>query len=77
MPPRRRAAAGGRKRKIRVNPKNKGAFTRQAKAARMGVQAYARRVLAAPKGRYSPKTRQRAAFAKGIGGASRRRARGR
>lgn len=72
-----RRRSSGRRKKIKINPKNKGVFTAKAKRAGRGVQAHARAVLAAPKGRYSAKTRQQAAFAKNFGGASRRRARAR
>jgi hypothetical protein len=57
-----------------IKPSKKGAFTKKAKAAGMGVQAYARKVLAAPAGRYPASTRRQANFAKNFGGASRRRA---
>jgi hypothetical protein len=70
-----RRRSGRKQNKIRINPRNKGKFTAAAKRNGMGVQAYARKVLAAPKGRYSATLRRRAAFAKGIGGASRRRGR--
>lgn len=40
-----------------------GAFSRKAKAAGMSTAAYARKVLAAPKGRYSAETRKQANFA--------------
>jgi hypothetical protein len=73
----RRRRTSSRRSKIKINPKNKGVFTRKAKAAGRGVQAHATAVLAAPKGRYSAKTRRQAAFAKNFGGASRRRARAR
>lgn len=43
----------------------KGAFTRSAKKAGEGVQAYARKVLANPKA--STKLKRRAAFAKAAG----------
>jgi hypothetical protein len=71
----RRRRSSGRRKPIKINPKNKGVFTRKAKAAGRGVQAHANAVLRAPKGRYSAKTRQQAAFAKNFGGASKRRAR--
>ncbi|MHB1956709.1 MAG: plasmid mobilization protein [Sulfobacillus sp.] len=61
--------------RIRLSPSKKGAFTKKAKAAGMGVQAYARKVLAAPKGRYPASTRRQANFAKNFGGASRKRRR--
>ena len=71
---RRRSTGSRRKGKIRIKTKNKGAFTRQARAKGMGVQAYARKVMAAPKGRYSAKTRSRANFARNFGGLSHRKA---
>ena len=49
---------------IHINPANKGKFTAKAKAAGMGVQAYASKVLSAPEGKYSPATRKQANFAK-------------
>ena len=53
--------------KIRIKPSHKGDFTAKARRAGMGVQAFARRVLAAPKGRYSPSTRKQANFARRSG----------
>lgn len=50
----------------------KGEFTRKAKAAGMGVQEYARHVLA-NKERYDAKTRKQAAFAKAMGTIAKRR----
>lgn len=52
---------------IHINPKNKGKFTASAKRAGMGVQEFARHVLA-NKDKYSTTQIKRAAFAKGIGG---------
>jgi len=49
---------------IKINPANKGVFTAKAKRAGMGVQAFAKKVLAAPEGKYSPATRKQANFAK-------------
>ena len=49
---------------IHIKKKNRGKFTAAAKRAGMGVQAYARKILSAPKGKYSPTLRRRAAFAK-------------
>jgi hypothetical protein len=49
---------------IKINPANKGVFTAKAKRAGMGVQAFAKKVLAAPEGKYSPATRKQASFAK-------------
>ena len=52
------------KSKIKIKPSREGVFTAKARRAGMGVQAYARKVLAAPDGRYSPATRKQANFAK-------------
>ena len=49
---------------IHIKKKNRGKFTAAAKRAGMSVQAYARKILSAPKGKYSPTLRRRAAFAK-------------
>lgn len=49
---------------IKINPANEGKFTAKAKRAGMGVQAYAKKVLSAPEGRYSPETRKQANFAR-------------
>ena len=49
---------------IHIKKANRGKFTAAAKRAGMGVQAYARKILSAPKGKYSPTLRRRAAFAK-------------
>ena len=49
---------------ININPANKGKFTAKANSAGMGVQGYASKVLAAPKGAYPPATRKQANFAK-------------
>jgi hypothetical protein len=67
--------AARKRRPIRIKPSKKGAFTKKAKAAGMGVQAYASKVLRAPKGRYPASTRRQANFAKNFGGASKRRKR--
>lgn len=48
---------------IRINPAHRGVFTAKAKAAHQTVQGFAATVLAAPKGRYSPVTREQANFA--------------
>lgn len=53
---------------IHINPKNKGKFTAKAKAAGMGVQAFANKVLGAPEGQYSGSTRKQANFAHVFGG---------
>lgn len=53
-----------KKSKIKIKPSREGAFTAKARRAGMGVQAYARKVLAAPKGRHSAATRKQANFAK-------------
>ena len=52
------------KNKIKIKPSREGVFTAKARRAGMGVQAYARKVLSAPDGRYSPATRKQANFAK-------------
>lgn len=49
---------------IHINPANRGKFTRKAKAAGMSVQEFARKVLAAPEGRYSLETIRQANFAR-------------
>ena len=49
---------------IRIDPANKGVFTAKAKRAGLGVQAYAKKVLAAPEGKFSPETRKQANFAR-------------
>lgn len=49
---------------IKIDPANKGVFTAKAKRAGMGVQAFAKKVLAAPVGKFSPATRRQANFAK-------------
>jgi len=53
---------------IYINPANKGKFTAKAKAAGMGVQEYARKVMSAPEGRYPAATRRQANFAKNAAG---------
>jgi len=53
-----------KKSSIKINPKHEGDFTAKAKKAGMGVQAYAKKVLAAPEGKYSAATRKQANFAK-------------
>lgn len=54
---------------IKIKKANRGKFTEKAKKAGMGVQAYARKVLA--KGsKASAATKKQAAFAKGIGGSA-------
>lgn len=47
-----------------INPAHKGKFTAKAQSAGEGVQEYARKVLAAPEGRYDPATRKQANFAR-------------
>lgn len=49
---------------IHINPKNRGKFTAAANRHGMSVQAFARKVLNAPKGKYSSTLRKRANFAK-------------
>jgi hypothetical protein len=48
---------------IHIKKANKGKFTASANRAGMGVQAFANKVLHAPKGKYSAKLRKRANFA--------------
>ena len=48
---------------IHIKKKNRGKFTAAAKRAGMGVQEYARKILKAPKGKYSSTLRKRANFA--------------
>ena len=49
---------------INIKPANKGKFTAKAKAAGMGVQEYASKVLNAPEGDYPASTRKQANFAR-------------
>ena len=49
---------------IKIKKSREGSFTAKAKRAGMGVQAFARKVLAAPEGRYSASTRKQANFAR-------------
>ena len=49
---------------IHIKKANRGKFTAAAKRAGMGVQAYARKILSAPKGKYSATLRKRANFAR-------------
>ena len=51
------------KKPISIKPSHEGLFTAKAKKAGMGVQAFAKKVLAAPVGKYSPSTRRQANFA--------------
>lgn len=51
---------------IEIKKKNEGKFTDAAKAAGMGVQEYADKVLSDPDA--SPKLKKRANFAKNFGG---------
>jgi hypothetical protein len=53
----------GNKSGININPAHKGEFTAKAKAAGMGVQAYANKVLA-PGSKASPATKKQANFAR-------------
>ena len=48
---------------IRIKKSREGLFTAKAKRAGMGVQAFAKKVLSAPAGKYSPATRRQANFA--------------
>ena len=52
------------KSKIKIDEEDRGKFTAKARRAGMGVQAFARKVLAAPEGRYSAATRKQANFAR-------------
>lgn len=52
---------------INIKPSHRGLFTRKAKAAGMGVQAYAAYVLANP-GKFSGATRKQANFARNAKG---------
>jgi hypothetical protein len=49
---------------IEIKPENEGKFTKKAKSAGSGVQPFAKKVLNAPEGEYSPETRKQANFAK-------------
>ncbi len=49
---------------IHIKPSKRGTFTAAAKKHGMGVQAYARKVLKAPKGKYSSAMRKKANFAR-------------
>lgn len=49
---------------IHIDPAKKGTFTAQATRMGMGVQEAATKILNAQEGRYSPKMRKKAAFAK-------------
>lgn len=49
---------------IHIKKANRGKFTAAAKRAGMGVQEYARKILSAPKGKYSSTLRKRANFAR-------------
>jgi coproporphyrinogen III oxidase-like Fe-S oxidoreductase len=53
-----------KKQKIHIRPSREGVFTAKAKRAGLGVQSFARKVLAAPAGRYSASTRKQANFAR-------------
>ena len=53
---------------IHINPAHKGEFTAKAKKAGSGVQAYANKVLSAPKGQYPASTRRQANFARNARG---------
>ena len=56
-----------RKSPIKIKRANEGIFTSKAKRAGMGVQAFAKKVLSAPEGKYSPATRRQANFARRAG----------
>lgn len=49
---------------IHIKKTNRGKFTEAANEHNMGVQEFARQVLSAPKGKYSPTLRKRANFAR-------------
>lgn len=49
---------------IKIKKSHEGLFTAKAKKAGMSVQAFAKKVLSAPEGKYSPATRKQANFAK-------------
>lgn len=49
---------------IKIRKSMEGVFTAKAKKAGMGVQAFAKKVLSAPEGKYSPATRRQANFAR-------------
>ena len=49
---------------IKIKKSHEGLFTAKAKRAGMGVQAFAKKVLSAPEGKYSPATRRQANFAR-------------
>ena len=49
---------------IHIKESHKGLFTAKAKRSGMGVQAFAKKVLSAPEGKYSPSTRKQASFAR-------------
>lgn len=49
---------------IHIKKANRGKFTEAANEHNMGVQEFARQVLSAPKGKYSPTLRKRANFAR-------------
>lgn len=53
---------------IHIKASHRGLFTRKAKSAGSGVQSFARRVLSAPKGKFSASTRKQANFARNFGG---------
>ena len=53
---------------IHIKPSRRGTFTAAAKKHGMSVQAYARKVLKAPKGKYSSAMRKKANFARVFGG---------
>ena len=52
---------------IGIKPSREGLFTAKAKRAGMTVQAFAKKVLAAPEGKYSLETRKPANFARRAG----------
>jgi hypothetical protein len=52
------------RKKLKITIKHPGALTRKAKASGMSPRAFANKVMAAPKGRYTAQTRRQANFAK-------------
>ena len=57
----------------KATSKNKGAFKKQAQRAGMSTGAFARKVKAAPKGKYSARTVKRANLASTLGKMRKRR----
>ena len=59
--------ARGKDKGIHIAKSKEGTFTRAAKRHGMGVQAFANKVLSAPKGKYSSAMRKKANFARNAG----------